>query len=167
MKSFIAAALLLAMPAFGVSAQTSANQDRGDDPDLREIRDFRLTMSNIQKFVTATKAIKGDKASVRCMEDKSPSNAPTLDAGEKILNGCQEAVAAIRKAGVAPREYLLMSAAIFSDFLTVGMKKQGTIKEYPSTISSENASFIEQNFDKLNAVLAPVIESEKSEKEEK
>lgn len=167
MKSFVAAAILIATAELGASAQTRANRDSAADPDMKEIRDFRLTVSNVQKFVTATKAITEDKASARCMEEKSPSNAPTLDAGEKILNGCPGALGVIRKAGLASREYLVMSAAIFSDFLTVGMKKQGTIKEYPSTISPENAAFIEHNFEKLNAMLAPVMQTDKGEKEEK
>ena len=166
MRSFIAAALLLAISGSGASAQTRTNKDRGDDPDMREIRDFRLNIDDLQKFVTATKAISDNKSSVRCMEDKSPSDAPTLDAGEKLLNGCQEVVAALRKARLAPREYLAMNAAIFSDFLLVGMKKQGTIQEYPSSISPENAAFIEQNFDKLNTKLSPAMVG-KGEKEEK
>ena len=58
-----------------------------------------------------------------------------------------------------------MSGAIMADFLVVGMKKQGTIKEYPPSILPENAAFIEQNFDKLSAMLAPVMQGEKGEKE--
>ncbi|MDQ6699186.1 MAG: hypothetical protein M3Z36_03255 [Acidobacteriota bacterium] len=164
MKSFIAAILLLTIGSLG--AQTGARKDRADDPDMKEIRDYRLTMSNMQKFVAATKSISGDAASVRCMKDKSPGNAPTLDAGEKILNGCAETSALIKKAGLAPREYVVMSGAIMADFLVVGMKKQGTIKEYPPSILPENAAFIEQNFDKLSAMLAPVMQGDKSEKED-
>ena len=39
----------------------------------------------------------------------------------------------------------------------VGMKKAGNIKEYPSSISPENAAFIEQNYDKLQGMLAPLM----------
>lgn len=167
MKSFLAAVLLLAMGSLGAAAQTGARKDRADDADMKEIRDYRLSMSNIQKFVTATKSIMGDAASARCVKDKSTGDMPTLDAGEKILNGCPEAAALIKKAGLAPREYVVMSGAIMSDFLVVGMKKQGTIKEYPASILPENAAFIEQNFDKLSAMLEPVMQGDKSEKEDK
>ena len=50
----------------------------------------------------------------------------------------------------------MITGALFSDFIAVGMKREGTLKEYPPTISPENAAFIDHNFDKLQAMIAPI-----------
>ena len=44
----------------------------------------------------------------------------------------------------------MVSLALMNDFMLVGMKKQGTIKEYPpNSVTPENAAFVDANFDKL------------------
>ena len=50
-----------------------------------------------------------------------------------------------------------MTGALLSDVMAVGMKKGRTIKAYPATISPENAAFLEQNYDKIQALLAPLM----------
>jgi len=48
----------------------------------------------------------------------------------------------------------VITGALFADFIAVGIKRHGRAKEYPATISPENAAFIDQNFDKLQAMMA-------------
>ena len=147
-----------------LAAGAAAGQSRdkkADDPDLKEIRDYRLNMDVVQRFIKSFKLVSDDTAAKKCFDDKSPGNAPTLDAGEKIINACPAAVKDLGAAGVKPREFLIVTAALIGDFMAVGMKKSGTIKEYPPSISPENAAFIEQNYDKLEAMLRPLNGNEK------
>ena len=144
----------LLLAAFSVTAQSHAKKD---DPDLKEIRDFRLSMDIVERYVRAFKIATADAGAKKCFDNNPPGNAPTLDAGEKIVNACPPAVADLKTAGLKPREFLIVTAALIGDIMAVGMKKQGTIKEYPSSISPENAAFIEQNYDKLQTMLAPLM----------
>jgi hypothetical protein len=145
-------AILLA--ALSATAQSRAKKD---DPDVKEIRDYRLSMDIVDRYVRAVKSTIADPAAKKCFENNSPGNAPNLDAGEKIINACPSAVADLKTAGLKPREFLIVTAALIGDFMFVGMKKAGNIKEYPSSISPENAAFIEQNYDKLQGMLAPLM----------
>ena len=146
------AGMLLA--AGGAMAQSHAR--KADSPDIREIRDFRLNMDIVQRYVQAVKLVTGDAGAKKCVGDNSPGNASTLDAGEKLLHDCPAAVADLRTAGIRPREFLIVTAALIGDVMAVELKKNGTIKAYPDSISPENAAFVEQNFDKLQAMLAAV-----------
>lgn len=145
--AFLAAIALLAASA---GAQSRAHRN---DPDLKEFRDYRLNMDVIQRYVKAAKSATTDPATKPCFEKQSPGDAPTLDAGEKLINACPAAVADLRAAGLKPREFLILTGALIGDVMAVGMKKQGTIKQYPDSISPENAAFVEQNFDKIQAML--------------
>ena len=157
-RSFVLASALLA--AAGVAASQSRAK-KANDPDVKEIRDYRLNMDVIQRYMQSFKAINNDSAAKKCFDNNSPGNAPTLDAGEKILSACPPAVADLKAAGLKPREFLIVTGALIGDFMAVGMKKSGTIKEYPDSISPENAAFIEQNYAKLQAMLAPLTSGDK------
>jgi hypothetical protein len=152
--ALLAATLLTAGVA---AAQPGAKKD--DGPDFKEIRDYRLNMDVAQKFVRAATAMRDDPAARKCLESNPPGKAPTLDAGEKLLKACPPAVAAVNTAGLKPREFLIVTGSLFPDLMAVSMKKGGAIKEYPSSISPENAAFVEQNADKLAALLAPLMNS--------
>ena len=84
------------------------------------------------------------------------------DAGRrrKRLRACPGAAAILKTARIKPREFMVITGALFSDFIAVGLKRHGSAKEYPATISPENAAFIDQNFDKLQAMMAPAFAGE-------
>ena len=121
--------------------------------DMKEIRDYRLSMDNIQKYLNAFKILNADAAAKKC-GDTSNNSAKTLDDSEKALKTCSAAVADLAQAGVKPREFVVMTGALMGDFSLVSMKKAGQIKDYPPSISPENAAFLEQNFDKLQAMMS-------------
>lgn len=56
---------------------------------------------------------------------------------------------------------MVITGALFADYIAVGMKRQGTLKQYPATISPENAALIDQNFDKLQTMMAPMAKQGK------
>ena len=150
-------ALLGAILIATLSAPAQSRANKKDSPDLKEIRDYRLSMDIVERYIRAVKTATTDPGAKKCFENNPPGNAPSLDAGEKIINACPPAVADLKTAGIKPREFLIVTAAVIGDFMFVAMKKAGTIKEYPSdSISPENAAFIEQNYDKLQTMLAPL-----------
>jgi hypothetical protein len=138
---------------------TAQSHKKADSPDLQEIRGYRLSMDVVERYVKAAQSAVNDAAAKKCFENDSPGSAPTLDAGEKVLNSCPAAVAHLNAAGLKPREFLIVTVALIGDFMAVTMKKNGAIKEYPASISPENAAFVEQNYEKLQALLAPVTGS--------
>lgn len=135
------------------AAAVAAQSGGSNSADLKEIRDYRLTMDNIQRYLGAFKVLNNDAAVKKC-GDAAKTDGKTLNDSEKALKSCAAAIADLDKAGVKPREFLVMTGALMSDFMTVGMKKAGQIKQYPDSISPENAAFLEQNFDKLQAMMA-------------
>jgi hypothetical protein len=150
----IGIATVLAAAFLGAAPQSAK---RPDSPDMKEIRDYRLSMDNIQKFVAALKVISKDEAVKKCGAANNAGNATTLDLGQKQLESCPAAVADLTAQGLKPREFLLLTANVMGDFMAVGMKRTGQIKEYPSSISPENAAFVEQNFDKLKSMIEPLM----------
>jgi len=149
-------AILVAAGA--VTAQPRARN--ADSPDLKEVRDYRLNMDVVQRFAQSFKTMNANAAK-KCFDNDAPGNAPSIDAGEKLIMACPAAMADLKKAGLKPREFLVVTASLLGGFMAVGMKKSGAIKEYPDSVSPENAAFIEQNYDKLQKVLAPVMADDK------
>lgn len=145
------ASLLLTGATLAAQSRSKAN-----DPDLKEIRAYRLNMDVVQRYVHAYQMVGTDAAAKKCFEKSPPGNAASLNEGEKQINACPAAVALLNSAGMKPREFLIVTAALIGDVMAVGMKKNGTIKEYPDVISPENAAFLEQNFDKIQKMLAPL-----------
>lgn len=139
---------------------TAAKKTPANDPDMKEIKEYRLSIEGIQKYVAAFKALVADTSAV-CLKEAPPGNAKTLAEGEKILAGCGHAAADISGAGLKPREFLVITGTLMGDIMAVGMKRQGIIKEYPEIVSAENANFVEQNFDKIQALLAPLMPDKK------
>jgi hypothetical protein len=123
--------------------------------DRREIREFRLNMDVIQRYIGAFQRISNDTGAKKCFHNNLPGDAATLDAGEKRLKACPAAAALLKSAGLKPREFMVITGALFSDFIAVGMKREGKLKEYPASLSPENAAFIDQNFDKLQSLITP------------
>ncbi len=149
------------MLLIAASAGAQSRAKKADSPDVKEMRDYRLSMDVIQRYIRAMKTVGADPVAKKCFENNPPGNAPTLDAGEKLINACPAGVADLNAAGLKPREFLVITGALIGDFMAVGMKKNGTIKEYPSSLSPENAAFIEQNYDKIQAMLAPLTGGDK------
>lgn len=125
-------------------------------PDIKEIRDYKLTLDKVRRYVTMVQAIKSDPKAAKCFDVKSAGHAASLDEGEKAFGPCPEVVAIVKGAGFKPREALVLTAALLGDLMAVGMKEEGAIKDYPPTMSPANAAFVEANYDKLTRMLAPL-----------
>jgi hypothetical protein len=141
-----------------MAAPPQAKKSADSDLDLREIRNYRLSMDALQKFANAYKVMMADSKAQTCFKDSPPGNEKSLDLGEKKLNECPAAIADLKGAGLKPREFLVLTTHILGDMMAVELKRGGQIKTYPAdTISPENAAFLDQNYDKMKALLAPMM----------
>jgi hypothetical protein len=144
------------------SAPAHAQKHGDDDPDLTEIRNYHLTMPKVDQFVAATTALKA-------MVDANPDLKKQMDSGKdddaSITQKAADwdlhfpqAAAVVKSKGLSTREYIVVSIALLNDVMIVGMKKNGSIKEYPpNTITAENAAFVEQNYDKLEHTMSALM----------
>jgi len=98
-----------------------------------------------------------DTAAATCFKDKPPGNQATIDLGQKQIESCPAAVADLKAAGLTPREFLVLTGSLIGNVFAMEMKKQGQIKQYPDSVSPENAAFLDQNYDKIKAMVAPLM----------
>ena len=69
-------ASIIAIMLVGLSAAAQSRAKK-DDPDVKEIRDYRLSMDIVDRYVRAVKSTIADPAAKKCFENNSPGNAPT------------------------------------------------------------------------------------------
>jgi hypothetical protein len=145
----------LLIAAISLSAGAAQKTRGATDADEREVATFRLSMDNLNKFGNASAALmkmtQSDPSLRKQMEEEQKGK--NLQEETAALERHPAVVAAIRSAGLAPREYIVMTASIISTAMVVGMKKQGMIKELPPIVSAENAAFVDQNYEKISAML--------------
>jgi hypothetical protein len=125
------------------------------DADASEYKNYRLNMNNVTKYVAATKAmlkLMADNPTLK-KDLESQRDGPTIDEAVKTTEKYPEVSAAIESTGLSTRDYVVISGTLMGATMAVGMKKQGQIKAYPTTILPENVAFVEKNYDKLNAMM--------------
>lgn len=153
---------VLLLGAAGMAMQQPARQrNPPDDADSKEYRNYRLTMDNVTKFAEASKALvklSHDNPSLeKSME--SQADAKTIEEAVRTTERFPAVTAAIKSAGLTPRDFVVMTGTLMGAEMAVGMKKQGQIKQYPPSVSPENTAFVEQNWDRVNAMMQAVANS--------
>jgi hypothetical protein len=141
-------------PAQGSSA-SPGKSGTPSDADANEYKNYRLNMNNVTQYVTATKAIlkvMNDEPDVK-KQLESQRDVPTIDEAVKTTEKFPSVTAAIESTGLTTRDYVVISGTLMGVTMAVGMKKQGQIKAYPTTVLPENVTFVEKNYDKLNAMM--------------
>jgi hypothetical protein len=88
-------------------------------------------------------------------EDNAPSrgnnNPQTLSEMAAQVERQPTVAAALRKAGMSPREYSTFMLAMMQAGMVAGFKKTGHLKELPKGVSAENVKFIEDHEAELKA----------------
>jgi hypothetical protein len=148
-------AILLFMLSLASTQQASAAEDKDD----REVAAFRLNMDKVNRFATASKGLVQYRKEHKDSDD-SDQDSQTLDAMVSKMNAHPALVKIIQDARMTPREYALTTLTLVTTGIAVSMKKQGVLKEYPASVSRENAAFIEQNYAKIESLLKGLQESQ-------
>lgn len=159
MKVREAVLLMTSVAMLALATAAVYAQPGGDDPDVREVRHYALTLDKAQKAAAAMQSINQLVAA-------NPSLSSALDAGSSSTGKkpiTQQAhdidaqfpqIASIIHAnGLATREFIVLTGAIINDLGFVSMKKSGMMQAYPpGMITPENAALIEGNWDAFQAI---------------
>jgi hypothetical protein len=86
------------------------------------------------------------------LDGLSFGNATTLTEMEGRIKQFPPLAAALRSAGMTPREYATFTLAMLQASLVVGFKKSGMLKELPPGVSAENVKFVEAHEAELMAI---------------
>ena len=133
--------LLLSIASVAAQPQKSTTHEKltpQDTTDMKEVRGFRLTMENLNKYDAAVRAIakvvKNDP-DLKNQMDQEGGDQSSIDSSVKTLEKYAPLTAAIKAAGLTNRQYIVMTGTLIGTVLAVGLKRQGQIKEYPPAVS--------------------------------
>ncbi|MGA8229974.1 MAG: hypothetical protein WB795_00730 [Candidatus Acidiferrales bacterium] len=164
----VVAATLLLFNTLAVAQSAPAGSPPKENPDAKEVRDFRLTIAKLNRYEVATQGVakvlhdhpeikKKMDAGPAASEDQTDKGEHKLDQSVKHVEAFPEIASAVKASGLSVREYVVMTAVLMNSMMMVALKKQGMIQEYPPNISPENAAFLEQNFDRVSRVMEPLM----------
>lgn len=167
MKASHGLALAVTLLTTAYSATLATAQISDNNPDVVEIRHYRLTMDKLEKAAAASEQANALIASNPALKKRVDGQSDDASIDQKVRQfdtQFPEMTAIIHRNGLSTREYIVVSLALINDYMMVGMKKQGSIKDYPpNTVTPENAAFVEQNFDKLKAILDKMTPPDQSQ----
>jgi hypothetical protein len=126
------------------------------DRDKAEIRQYRLTMPKIRAMAQATlafaKEVESDPALAKKIKDSNEPDAATLSEFAARIDKEPRLAAAVKTAGLTPREYATLTLCYFPAMYAYGLKKQGKIKDIPADILADNIALIAANEAELNRI---------------
>ncbi len=170
-----ATSVILVLSSVGIAAaqEKAAPQEKPTPQealDMKEVRGFRLTLDNLNKYDAAARAIaklmKENPDLKKQMEAESAEHS-SIDSSVKTLEKYPPIAEAIKNAGLSKREYIVMTGTLMVTVLAVDLKRQGQLKAYPASISPENAAFVEHNFDKVAAIAQRAADAYNVEQDKK
>ena len=144
--------VLSTLTAVFLMGSVLAAQNRAPTTDEAEVKDFRLDADKLAKFGTAANSMMAYANDNKSLRD-AVQHDQTILGTVRTIEKYPQIVLAIRNAGLTTREFAVMGMALVTSVMTVVMKKQGLIKEIPSTVSAENVTFVEQNYDKVEGLM--------------
>jgi hypothetical protein len=131
-----------------VSASASASEQRGTVTDDADVKDYRLTMDKVNRYYDAFREFTiaaGNRAESDTLEDFE-----SIDALVKEIEQEPKVVAAVRRAGLSVREYVVMSFSL----MMAGMANE-VLKVQPNAnldslaremeIPAENLRFVREH----------------------
>ena len=145
--------LILFLAAFALSSQTAAAQSPAAAQLLTEVERYRLNMTDMQKYVRATRNLNAlDKRDAK-VEAATRFRADGLDEIERKLMSTPQTMGALRDAGLTPHQYMVISAVVLVVALADLMSEEDAaamLKE--AHIHPDNLKFLRANRAALNAL---------------
>lgn len=122
-------------------AAAPASAQQGGAGDTKEISGYRLTDAGLAKYTQATRNLESvAKAGQDACESDDDENGVTIDQAVAKLNATAGAAAAVKAAGMTPREYVVFSMAVFQSGLASWALSQPGGK-LPAGVSKDNVDF--------------------------
>jgi hypothetical protein len=155
----ISSVALLLVCSTSLFAQ-GARRKAADDPDMKELASYTLTMDALNKVDAANKAmiaaIKKDPSLKPKDDDDSAGDAKTLGDMEKKINGMPVMASALKQAGMSARDYAKFTMAMMQASFAL-MAKQMSVKagkpfQPPAGVNPANITFVEQHQAELKKI---------------
>lgn len=135
-------------------------QQLSQDPKFRELAKLQAEMKALaeQDEVTDKEQARLDALEVKieALEDEVPNplsgDVKSLSEMEAAIRKYPPLMQALKKEGMAPREYATFWLAFVQAAFTYGFQKSGMLKELPPGVNPENVKFIEDNQAELTAM---------------
>jgi len=128
-------------------------QNRGNDPDQKELYSYVLSMDKIKKLGGATHDMQEFAKKHSDLDQGNGGDAKDLNDMVAKLQKYPEAVSILNRNGLTPREYAVGFFTLLQASMAVGFKKSGAYKEYSpkmlQLVSRQNLDFVEQHFDEI------------------
>jgi hypothetical protein len=144
----------------GMSVSAASQDEKSSaqvEAEKNEVKNFVLTSDKLDKYAEARKAIrkvqKDDPALKKQMEDdnaKNPSN--TIAVSVANIEKYPPVTNALKTAGLAPRDFVVMTWTLINAAGAVQMKRAGTLQEHPDSALPENVAFVEKNYDRITKI---------------
>lgn len=122
-------------------ASTSAGAQQDGAGDAKEISGYRLTDAGLAKYTQAARNLESAaKAGQQACESDDDENGTTIDQAVAKLNATAGAAAAVKAAGMTPRDYVVFSMAVFQSGMASWALSQPGGK-LPAGVSMDNVNF--------------------------
>jgi len=130
-----------------------------EDPQFQSLQKAREELSELEAKDNLTAEDEQRIAELETeIEEAADSAVPDI-AEQQSLSEMVAAIesqprlaAAIRSAGLTPREFAKIQLSLFQAMFAYGFLKAGTIKELPAEVSKENVDFVRENEQELMAM---------------
>lgn len=129
-----------------------------DVGDAAMMRDYRLTMDGIRRYVQATEnfqaAVAGNPALQRRLEamDEAPE-ADRIADFVQVVDQIPEWRRAVEQAGISTRDYAMIMATLTASALDVGMRRMGMDPPRDEWISDRNVALVEENWTEIEHLM--------------
>ena len=156
-----AALIILFAVSLGMR-QLPARAAQGPNADQKDLSGYVLTADKMQKLVRAIADL--NMLSKRHPELKLDPGGQTIDQMVRKIQRFPDAVSALSKTGITPREYVIGSFTLLQASMAVGFKKAGVIKEYPAetlkNVHPATLAFVESHYDEISQSLSALSTGE-------
>jgi hypothetical protein len=136
-------------------------------PDARVLRDHRLSLDNVLRLDRVTRALDAWPRSAPTRPDvvlfiglqgawvgDSQWHDATVDAAVRVVEGGDPALpAAIRGAGLSPREYVLTQMTLMLAHEAAAFRRRRAPVPPSTDVSPENVAFVETHWAEVNRVM--------------
>lgn len=154
----------LTMPklrAFG-TALAEFQRQREADPAYQALAKKRLELAALVEKEELTDAESRrmvqleDEIAAAEEAEEADDEDQSLDAMVARINSDPRAAAALRRAGLEPREAVIMQLALIQAALAAELLDSGSIKEIPKDVNAENVRLVQANKAEITALTATV-----------
>jgi len=142
-------------------AMDDLHRQRDTDPSYQQLQQKKKELAALGEKDEPTAADQDRMARLEAeieeleQADEGPEDQDqSLSAMAERMASDPRVAAALKKAGLAPREAATMSLALFQAAFTVGMLDTGTITSIPKDINTDNVKFYQANRVEIEALTA-------------